>query len=157
MTPLKMSVASAVIAGLLTGGVMKLGPDALADRPTGPQILVSGEARRAIDADGWYADTQMISSNGEIPEYVLGTDWTQVVGSDAPVYEDYTYEPVAEERAPTIEEAAYPTTVKIVSAPDDADEVAYPSEKGDILGGLRRAPAPAKVVQIPSAGDTEAS
>lgn len=140
MKALYYSVASACVAGLLTGGVMKLGPDALAERPTGPQILLAGAPNRVIDNDGWYADAILTSYSGEIPEYVLGTDWTQPAYIASVSY-DHGYEPVAygDETArkvpPPAQPAVYthpvrpkPDKPKIAAAPS------YPSVDGDVIG-----------------------
>jgi hypothetical protein len=154
MTPLRMSIATAAVAGLLTGGVMKLGPDTLADRPIGPQILVSGASKRVIDANGWYADVQFAGYNGEVPEYVLGTDWTQPQVYDV-AFEDeaYSYTPAEElpdaqvEKAVLVEDTARPVEYA------EATQVSYPSVDGDILGGLHDEPSAPQVVQIQ--GDSE--
>ena len=72
------SIASAAVAGLLFGGVMKLGPDALAETG-GPRILVTGVGKRAVAPEYNSGGVLFASRNGEIPEYVIGTDWTQPV------------------------------------------------------------------------------
>jgi len=135
MKALHLSIATAALAGLLSGGVMKLGPEALADRPAGPQILISGASKRVIDGNGWYADAQLIGSTGEVPEYVIGTDWTRPV--EAP-YEEASYDVPAEE--PAVEEAAYVPPVTVTTPPEPT-LVSYPSVDGDILAGLHETPA----------------
>ncbi|MGE5501358.1 MAG: hypothetical protein ACM3W4_05480 [Ignavibacteriales bacterium] len=132
MNALAYSIVTASVAGLLTGFAMKPG-DALADRPIGPQILISGANNRVIDNDGWYADTQLANYNGQVPEYVLGTDWTQ----------PRTYETAYSETTPA------PITVETAAAdPDDfaapldtpeqprVTRAHLPSEDGDILAGV---------------------
>ena len=97
------SIASAAVAGLLFGGVLKLGPNALADTG-GPQILVTGVGKRVIAPEYGSGGVLFASRNGEIPEYVIGTDWTQPVDLMAAVdvygygY-DYDYELSGEETA----------------------------------------------------------
>lgn len=156
MNALTLSIASAAVAGLLSGGVMKLGPDALADRPTGPQILISGAAKRVIDANGWYADTVSMTGYAEqMPEYVLGTDWTQPQVDDvAFADEGYDYPPVEELAEPQIEQAVYVEEAVTVTTPDTPQRVAYPSADGDILAGLHDEPAPAQVVEIATDSDS---
>jgi hypothetical protein len=152
MKALSYAIATAALAGLLTGGVMKLGPDALADRPTGPQILISGASKRVIDANGWYADARLISAGGEVPEYVLGTDWTQPVSYDV-AYEEAVYDPLPAEE-PYVEQAAYEPPAVKVSTPPEVTQASYPSVDGDILAGLHEAAAPDQVVEVEPAGDT---
>lgn len=148
MKALSYAIATAAFAGLLTGGAMKLGPDALADRPTGPQILISGASKRVIDTNGWYADARLMSATGEVPEHVLGTDWTQ------PVSYDVAYEEPLPVEEPYVEQAAYePPAVKVTNPPEPV-EVAYPSVDGDILAGLHEAPAPDQVVEVGPDSDT---
>jgi hypothetical protein len=155
MNALHYSIATAAMAGLLTGGVMKLGPNALADRPIGPQILVSGASKRVIDANGWYADVQFAGYNGEVPDYVLGTDWTQPQVYDV-AFEDeaYSYTP-ADELAPAqIEKAVLVEDTPRTEEPAQTMEVSYPSVDGDILGGLHDEPSAPQVVQIAADSDT---
>jgi len=63
----------ALAAGLLMGAAMK--PDLEADnRPAGPQVIAEGPA---AGSTGPFDDrTQAYAAyRGEIPDYVLGTDW----------------------------------------------------------------------------------
>jgi hypothetical protein len=154
MTPLKMSIATAAVAGLLTGGVMKLGPNALADRPIGPQILVSGASKRVIDANGWYADVQFAGYSGQVPDYVLGTDWTQPQVYDV-AFEDegYSYTP-AEELAPAQVEKAVLVEETARPAEPAQTEVSYPSVDGDILAGMHEGWTAPQVVQIDGPSET---
>src|SRR5687767_11524241 len=65
-------MALAAVAGLLTGGAMKpnLGTD---DRPAGPQMFAGWSGTRST---GPFDDGMTFASyNGQIPDYVLGTDW----------------------------------------------------------------------------------
>lgn len=127
------SIASASLAGLLAGGVMKLGPHALADRPIGPQILVFGADARVIDPHGWYAEADLVAYNGQLPEHVLGTDWAQPTVDEAPAesYDD------ASEAYAEVEDTVFAAPVKISSPPPIP--VSYPSIDGDILSGLHEA------------------
>lgn len=124
------SVATAIVAGLLTGEAMRIGPDTLADRPIGPQILIAPSGER-IDPHGWYAEPAGSTHNGQFPEYVMGTDWAQPVVYDAPVE---TYEEASAEYVQA-EAEAFAAPVKI-SAPPEPTNVVYPSVDGDILAGL---------------------
>ena len=127
------SVASAAVAGLLFGGVLKLGPDALADTG-GPQILITGAGKRAIAQEDGFGGVLFASRNGEIPEHVIGTDWAQPVDLEpvADVYE-YEYAEAATEPAPEVDHAAFAAPVKI-SAPPALKPVSYPSIDGDVVG-----------------------
>jgi len=147
MKPLHYSLATAAIAGLLAGGVMKLGPDALADRPGGPQILVSTASKRVVDNNGWYADTQLIGHNGEIADYVLGTDWTSPASYDAAVvdYGHHEYEPLPEEQPVEVVEHEAAAEAAAPEPVVETASVSYPSMNGDILGGLSGWPPPAQV------------
>lgn len=148
------SIASAGIAGLLMGGVMKLGPDALAERG-GPQILISGESKRSIAPHDGAGGVLFASHNGEVPDYVLGSDWAQPpefltiadASSDEGVYEPLpAYEP-----EPQAQGATFVAPVKISAPPP----VSYPSVDGDILGGLHDEPAAlAQVVEAQKETDS---
>ncbi|HEX6859889.1 MAG TPA: hypothetical protein VF138_06785 [Caulobacteraceae bacterium] len=115
---------------------MKLGPDALADRPIGPQILISGASARTIDNDGWYSDVDMTSYSGEVPDYVLGTDWTRPVAYDSgEAYVEYVSNVEETRKAPA------PATPAVYTHPIKKPkpkpiQVSYPSQDGDILAGL---------------------
>ena len=134
------SIASAAIAGLLTGGVMKLGPDALAEMG-GPQILIAGSGERVVTQDYGAGGALFTSRNGEIPEYVIGTDWSQQAGYvlTSDVYDDgyseadYGYAPTAPAPDPNIDDAVFVAPVKI-SSPPKPRPVSYPSIDGDIVG-----------------------
>lgn len=131
MNALAYSIVTASVAGLLTGFAMKPG-DALADRPIGPQILISGANNRVIDNDGWYADTHFISYNGQMPEYVLGTDWTQPRPYDV-AYTDATAAAPVETVA--VDPGDFAAPVEIPAEPK-VTTAHLPSEDGDILAGL---------------------
>lgn len=133
------SIASAALAGLLTGGVMKLGPDALSE-VGGPQILIAGAGERVIDAQPHTGGALFTSLNGEIPEYVVGTDWTRpqyamgdVYAYDASYEEADSYAPTAPAPNPNVDDAVFVAPVKI-SSPPKIVPVSYPSEGGGVLG-----------------------
>lgn len=139
------SIASAAVAGLLFGGALKLGPEALAETG-GPRMLITGTGKRVIAQEHGSGGVLFASRDGEIPEHVIGTDWTQPVDliPAADVYE-YEYaeadhgdaEP-APEAAPQIDHAAFAAPVKI-SSPPTLKPVSYPSIDGDVVGD-REAP-----------------
>ena len=132
MNALAYSIVTASVAGLLAGVAMKPG-DALADRPIGPQILISGASNRVINEDGWYANSSMANYNGQIPEYVLGTDWTQPQTYEA-TYTDATVTAAAP--IETADDAGnYVAPVEIPASPKLA-KAHLPSEDGDILAGM---------------------
>ena len=142
------SIASAAVAGLLFGGVMKLGPDALAETG-GPRILVTGVGKRAVAPEYNSGGVLFASRNGEIPEYVIGTDWTRPVefalAGDVYGYgygyeydydyaeADYGYAEAAPEPAPQIDHSAFVAPVKI-SSPPKVKPTSYPSIDGDVVG-----------------------
>jgi len=135
MNALAYSIVTASVAGLLAGVAMKPG-NALADRPIGPQILVSGANNRVINADGWYAAPQLTGYNGQVPQYVLGTDWTQPPAYDVAATEQLPQaEPVAEVEVAQ-DDGDYVAPVKVSSPPQIATRAHYPSQDGDILAGL---------------------
>lgn len=135
-------IASAAVAGFLFGGAMKLGPDALAETG-GPQILITGTGKRVVAQQYASGGALFTSRNGQIPDYVLGTDWAQpaefVLAAEAYGYgyddaePDYGYAEPAPQAAPQIDHAAFAAPVK-VSSPPDPRPVSYPSIDGDVIG-----------------------
>ena len=134
MNALAYSIVTASVAGLLAGFAMKPG-DALADRPVGPQILMSGASNRVINDDGWYAQARLAGYNGQTPEYVLGTDWTQPPAYDL-AYADETAPIEAVQETVADEPGDFAAPVKVSSPQPVAEAPRYPSEDGDILAGL---------------------
>ena len=138
------SIASAAVAGFLFGGALKLGPNALAETG-GPRMLITGTGKRVIAPEYGSGGVLFASRNGEIPEYVIGTDWTQPVDLMAAVdvygygYDyDYAeaedgYAEPAPEPAPQIDHAAFAAPVKI-SSPPKVKPTSYPSIDGDVVG-----------------------
>jgi hypothetical protein len=133
----------AVAAGLLMGAAMK--PDLEADnRPAGPQVIAEGPQ---APPSGPFDDRAAYASyGGQIPDYVLGTDWKKL--PQAPVtggrYDDYDRYAAADE-APAAEVGTYtpavyhaddpsidgPTAYAEVTAGPDLDEEAQPEATGD--------------------------
>lgn len=141
MRTLYAGAGLALAAGVLLGGAMR--PQLVGDdRPAGPQIFAgwSGERSTGPFDDGGLA---FASYSGEIPEYVMGTDWRRMVAQPVvmaePVYaeEDY-YEPPAYDDLP--EPEAQPA-IYVAEAPS---RVAYPSLDGgaayDDLSRAERTP-----------------
>jgi|GEM_PF-1454283 len=133
----------AVAAGLLMGAAMK--PDLEADdRPAGPQVIAEG--RQALPSGPFDDRAAYASYGGQMPDYVLGTDWKRL--TQAPVtgglYEDYDRYAAAEE-APAAEVGTYTPAVyraddpsidgraayAEVTASPDIDEEAPPEATGD--------------------------
>ena len=134
------SIASAAVAGFLFGGALKLGPNALAETG-GPRMLITGTGKRVIAPEYGSGGVLFASRNGEIPDYVIGTDWAQPVdfAPAADVYgyayeyaeADYGYAEPAPEPVPQVDHAAFAAPVKISSPPKP---VSYPSIDGDVVG-----------------------
>jgi len=132
MNALAYSIVTASVAGLLAGFAMKPG-SALADRPIGPQILISGANNRVIDNDGWYANAPFGNYNGQVPEYVLGTDWTHPQTYDAA----YVEPPATPDPAETAvaDTGDFVAPIEIPAEPR-VTKAHLPSEDGDILAGV---------------------
>lgn len=124
-------IAVAAASGLLMGGAFK--PSlTFGEGPLGPQLLLapSGERQEPFGGGASFA-----SYGGEVPDYVLGTDWT---AQTAPLYEtaDYAY---ADEVAPPepVETAYEPVVVRrpepIRVAYAAPEPVAYPSTHGGVV------------------------
>ena len=77
--------ALAAVAGIMLGGAMR--PQLIFDgRPNGPQMFANGGGPRStgpFDPGGAYA-----SYSGEIPSYVIGTDYAQAAYVAAPPVEE---------------------------------------------------------------------
>jgi hypothetical protein len=156
MNALAYSIVTASVAGLLAGVAMKPG-NALADRPIGPQILVSGANNRVINEDGWYAAPQLAGYNGQVPQYVLGTDWTQPPTYNVAATEELPQaEPVADVQVAQ-DDGDFVAPVKVSSPPPVATKVHYPSQDGDILAGLHDDGAPQAVAATATTDDAQTS
>lgn len=153
MNALAYSIMTAGVAGLLAGFAMKPG-GALADRPIGPQILISGANKRVIDNDGWYANAPLGGYNGQVPEYVLGTDWSQ-----PQTYEAAYVDPIPAP-APIETTAAEPgdfVAPAPISEQPKAAKAHVPSEDGDILAGLHDDDGPQVIYVSSTSDDAQAS
>jgi hypothetical protein len=132
-------VGMAAMAGLLLGGAMK--PNLRGDdRPEGPQIFTGWSGVRStgpFDPGMSFADYQ-----GQIPDYVIGTDWKTVAAYAW--QDDLAYEPepprdyYAEARAEPVEYAAR------WQEPPRAEPI-YPSLSGGVAYH-----ASARVAEAPS-------
>ena len=119
----------ALAAGLLLGAAMK--PDLAAfERPEGPQIISQGPQ---AGPTGPFDDRLTYAGySGQIPDYVLGTDWKKLVEAPLPAAEpepDVTYydSPVLDEEPPRAEVGVYTPAVYRTPAEDLG---AYPSLSG---------------------------
>lgn len=127
MKALFLGLSVATVMGLSAGGAMK---PVTTDFQGGPQSLapVSGHrARRAIDET-----TSWTSYGGNIPDYVIGTDWIAPDMSMAAAALDPEPEPSAPD-AKTPERVV--VEVGKVEEPP-APPTHYPSTGGDILAGM---------------------
>jgi len=125
--------ALAAVLGVMLGGAMQ--PQlAFGDRPMGPQMFATGGGQRStgpFDNGVSYA-----TAGGEIPSYVIGTDYAQQAYVEAP--------PIAEERRqlarnddPPQEPATMARGVYDEPAPI---EVVYPSVAGGAAYGAEPPP-----------------
>ena len=116
--------ALAAVAGILLGGAMR--PQLIFgdDRPSGPQVLANGGGPRSsgpFDPGGSYA-----SYSGNIPEYVIGTDYAQAAYVAAPPIEE-GHQKLASNDTPPAE----PTTLTHATYDEPpAPLVVYPSLAG---------------------------
>lgn len=114
----------ALVAGLLMGAVAK--PDlASDDRPAGPQMMAGWSGTRST---GPFDDGATFAAfNGQIPDYVLGTDWKK---SLEPVYAPDPEPRVRETRLARNDDP--PELPLTPAAYDDTPppEVTYPSMHG---------------------------
>ncbi len=135
-------MAIATLAGLAMGGASKPDIREMTDLD-GPQ-LVAGQGGERL-GPGFSQTASWTGYGGQVPDYVIGTDWIQ---SDHPVEmaeADPEFEPeparvVHEERPIRLAPAKYESE----SAPPS-----YPSMGGDILAGLQAAHAPPPLEEAP--------
>lgn len=128
MRVLLIGSAVAAMAGTMAGQyaqpVLRLSPGEM------PMAAVSSLPSGADSGDPGYA-----AYNGQIPDYVIGTDWLHPAEAPPPV------EVVAEagpSAPPAPPDARYVATAQ-ESAP--RAEPSYPSTSGDIMGGANARPA----------------
>lgn len=138
-------MAIATVAGLVIGGASKPDIREMTDLD-GPQLL-SGQSGERL-GPGFRQTASWTSYGGQVPDYVIGTDWIQsaypVEVAQAEPEPEPT--PVAKEDAPVRW-----TPAKYESEP--APPPSYPSMGGDILAGLETArppPAPQETPDEPT-------
>jgi hypothetical protein len=132
-------VATAAIAGLLLGGMMK--PNLRGDeRPQGPQIFTGWSGERStgpFDPGMTFADYQ-----GRVPDYVIGTDWQAFAWQDEVAYEPAPTRDFYEETAAEAPRAY--AEMRLEEPP--RNEPLYPSISGgvayDVNARAAAAPAP---------------
>ena len=126
-------MAIATVAGLVIGGASKPDIREMTDLD-GPQLL-SGQSGQRL-GPGFNQTASWTSYNGNVPDYVIGTDWTQPAYPVEMAQADPEPEPAAMVyEAPPVRAAP----VKYQSEP--APPPSYPSMGGDILSGIETAHA----------------
>lgn len=125
-------MAFATVVGLALGGAFKPMLREFTNIE-GPQILAGVSGVRS--PPGLRQNASWTSYAGKIPDYVIGTDWTQP---------DYPVEMVArEEPEPQPAKVVHEDTpIRLAVAPvkyeeDPAPPPSYPSMGGDILAGMK--------------------
>lgn len=115
--------ALAAVAGIMLGGAMR--PQLIFDgRPNGPQMFANGGGPRSsgpFDPGGSYANY-----SGELPSYVIGTDYAQAAYVAAPPVEEEHQQLASNETPPPEPAALTPATYDEPPAP----LVVYPSMAG---------------------------
>lgn len=126
MRVLFLGMSVATVIGLSAGGAMK---PVLEDFVGGPQTQLAAAARRAAPA--WREAGSWTSYNGDIPDYVIGTDWISANAAMAaaePTPAPPEPEPQREPPEPFAQHVA------LEEAPPPPPR--YPSAAGDILAGM---------------------
>lgn len=134
-------MAIATVAGLALGGGFKPTLRETTDLD-GPQMLAGVSGERA--PPGLRQTASWTGYAGAVPDYVVGTDWTQ---PDYPV-EMARAEPEPE-LAPRVHEDAPARVAPVRYEFEPAPPPSYPSMGGDILAGLETAHAPAAPEEAP--------
>ena len=134
-------VAASAALGLLLGDLMTPDFITLAEQQAAePLPQIPGPHRAQVMAGEIAAE--WTSLTGDIPDYVIGTDWTQPGALALAVESQDTPPP---EAAPATEPVAAPTPAAVQAlAHDQADlhaQPAYPSQGGGILAGIEPRPA----------------
>jgi hypothetical protein len=135
LRPAIYGMAIATVAGLILGGVSKPDIREMSDLD-GPQ-LVAGQAGERL-GPGSAQTASWTSYGGQVPDYVIGTDW---ILPDQPV-EMAQIEPEPEPEPARIVHDAPP--VRLAPAKYESEPAAppsYPSMGGDILAGIETAHA----------------
>lgn len=134
LRPAIYGMAIATVAGLILGGVSKPDIREMTDLD-GPQ-LVAGQGGERL-GPGSVQTASWTSYGGQVPDYVIGTDWTQ---PDQPV-EMALAEPEPEP-ARIVYEAPPVRLAPVKYESEPAAPPSYPSMGGDILAGISTAHAP---------------
>ena len=124
-------MAIATVAGLVIGGVSKPDIREMTDLD-GPQLLSGTSGERL--GPGIRQNASWTSYGGQVPDYVIGTDWTQ------PAYpvEMARAEPEPEpEPARVVDEGPPVRMAPVKYVSEVAPAPSYPSMGGDILAGLQ--------------------
>ena len=122
---LVQGVAGVAASGLLLGAVMHPTLTNVGDKPEGPQMLLGGGGVRAGEHA---ADPGVGAYAGQLPDYVVGADWTRppAAYADPPQETDQ-----GEAVVFTSEDAPPPAIVTRAGWRDEPREpVAYPSANG---------------------------
>lgn len=132
-------VGVAAVSGLLLGGAMQ--PDLRGDeRPEGPQIFAGWSGARST---GPFDDGMTLAYyEGQVPDYVVGTDWKQAIAwQETPeiveAAEDYS---AFDEPEPAPEAGVYAADASW-QAPA-AEPPTYPSMSGGVAYGVDLPPPP---------------
>lgn len=136
-------MAIATLAGLAIGGASKPDIREMTDLD-GPQ-LVAGQSGQRLDP-GFSQAANFTSHGGQVPDYVIGTDWVQ---PDHPV-EMAQAEPELEPQPARVIHEEPP--VRLAPAKYESEPVpppSYPSMGGDILAGLQTALTPPPLEEAP--------
>lgn len=128
MKALFLGLSVATVVGLSAGGAMK---PVLSDFEGGPRFASPLSARRPAPA--WAETATWTSYGADIPDYVIGTDWTspEVAMAAAAAEEPEAAEPPPPPPPPSPEAEPEPEA----EAPP-APHLSYPSLGGDILAGM---------------------
>lgn len=144
--PFAIGAALAATVGVLLGASMQ--PNLEAGAPTGPRTMIAGGGARVVPV---LSDPGVAAYKGRVPDYVVGSDWTQppALEPEPELVDDYepvAYEPVVAARAerpfaiaPRAELVRMP-----VSDIDRPNVVVFPSTVGGVVheSDLPAAPAP---------------
>lgn len=141
-------VAIATVAGLILGGVSKPDIREMSDLD-GPQ-LVSGQAGQRL-GPGSQQTASWTSYGGQVPDYVIGTDWAH---PDHPVEMAQAEPEVEPEPARVIHEDPPVRLAPAKYEPEPLPPPSYPSMGGDILAGLKPALAPPPLEEAPQEAAT---
>lgn len=125
-------VGMAAMAGILLGGAMK--PDLRGDdRPEGPQVFAGWSGVRSTGP--FDPGTSFASYGGQVPDYVVGTDWKAVSfqWKDDAAYEpapirDY-YDEARAEPLPAVEPYREPTRIEPLYPSLNGGAASYASDR----------------------------